>query len=378
MIRAAIPILTAFLALISADASGQTAAPPTAQVSRAVKPWIARSNAYTQILLNVDLQHRPETGSGQGLAQFDKLVSRPTLADQLAERKQLEAVFANLKAQLAKETDKDVQLDIEILIKALNLRFRREDFELQREVTFANASENVYWGLRMLLDDQVAAERRPNVIDRLKKYAGSGPGDTPYTEILKQRVLEQVAKPAVIYPAKVQLETELPRGLNFVDEIPQLFEKYKLGGWQEPYAKLKAELIDYDSWLRTNVLPKARTDFRMSPEEYALALENYGVDIAPARIAAMAHAAFEQIQAEMVPIAAQIARQHGYTSNNYRAVIAELKKQQITGQEVLPFYEKRLHDIEQIIGANRLVSLPNRAAIIKLASPAESTESAAP
>ena len=90
-----------------------------------------------------------------------------------------------------------------------------------------------------------------------------------------------MAKPGVIYPARVEIETEMARNSNYLDGIAALMEKYKLTGWQEPYATLKKQLADYDAWVRTTVLPKARTDFRLPPEEYALDLENYGIDIPP-------------------------------------------------------------------------------------------------
>ena len=163
-----------------------------------------------------------------------------------------------------------------------------------------------------------------------------------------------------------------------MDGIDALFKKYNLNDWNNPYAKLKTELADYDAWVRANILPKARVDFRLPPEEYALKFEEYGIDIPPAQIAAMAHTAFAQYQAEMAPLAAQIAKANGYPSADYRAVIAELKKKQITGAAILPFYENRLHEIEKIIVAKNLVSLPGRPAIIRLATAAETAQQPAP
>src|SRR5258708_16374957 len=124
--------------------------------------------------------------------------------------------------------------------------------------------------------------------------------------------------------------------------------------------------------------PKARTDFRLPPQEYALAFEQFGIDIPPARIAAMAHAAFKEYQAEMGRLATRIAKANGYSATDYRAVIAELKKKQITGDAILPFYQKRLHEIEQIIVSKSLVSLPSRPAIIRLGTAAERAQEPAP
>ncbi|MGB6310180.1 MAG: DUF885 domain-containing protein [Steroidobacteraceae bacterium] len=342
------------------------------------KSWIEQSNGYTHMLLDVQFQHSPEDGSREGLAKFDSLISNPTLDDQLAERRELEAVLAKIKTADASEGNQHVREDIEILRKAFDLQFRKEDYELRHEVPFDNASEMIFQGLRDLLDDQVAAERRPAAIARLRKYAGTEAGYKPFTDILKQRELEQIAKPGVLFPSKDEVTTELGRNSNYVDGIAALFEKYKLSGWNSSYAKLKTELADYDAWVRATILPKARTDFRLPPEKYALEFEGYGIDIPPAKIAAMAHAAFKDYQAEMVPLAAQIAKADGYPSGDYRAVIAELKKKQITGAAILPFYEKRLHEIEKIIVAKNIVSLPDRPAIIRLATAAETAQQPAP
>jgi hypothetical protein len=203
-------------------------------------------------------------------------------------------------------------------------------------------------------------------------------GYKPYTELLKQRALEQIAKPGAIYPSKGELETELGRNSNYIEGIPELFKKYKLTGWEGPYAKLKTQLAGYDAWIRATILPKARTDFRLPPEEYALAFESFGIDIPPAQIAAMAHGAFSEYQSEMGPLAEQVAKEKGYAASDYRSVILELKKKQITGPAILPLYEARLHTIESIIIAQSLVTLPDRPAIIRLASAAETAQLPAP
>src|SRR6202453_1529808 len=60
------------------------------------KSWIERRHVYTRMLLDVRLEHSPEDGSHQGLAKFDDRISNPTLGDQLAERRELEAVLAKI------------------------------------------------------------------------------------------------------------------------------------------------------------------------------------------------------------------------------------------------------------------------------------------
>jgi uncharacterized protein (DUF885 family) len=351
---------------------------PADSDGHAERPWVTQSNRYTSMLLNVQLEHSPEQGSQEGLAKFDGRISDPRLTDDVAQRRELEAVVAKLKIARTKVTDKNVREDLDILRTALNLQFRLQDFELQHVVPAVNPSESVFEGLKVLLDDQVAAERRPAALVRLRKYAGLEPAFTAYAELWKQRVSAQMAKPGVLFPAKGLLETQLGRNSNYLDGIAALFKKQKMSGWEPAFAKLKGQLTDYDAWVTANILPKARTDFREPPEEYALDFEQNGIDISPPQIASMGHAAFTRDQAEMAPLAAQVAKAHNFPSSDYRAVIAELKKQQITGEAIVPFYEARLHEVEEIIVAHNLVTLPHSPVIIRLATAAETAQADAP
>lgn len=365
-------LLRLSLTLLAANATAQQAAPPAAP------PWVAVSNSDTQQLLEVGFRHDPEGASAQGLARFDPLISNPTLADQKARRRETEAVLGKLTAARATEKDENVREDLTIVLKSFDLGFRTEDYSEQHEVPFLNASSAIFGGLRTLLDDQVGAERRPAAVVRLRKYAGLEPGVSPLTDLLKQRALEQMRKPGVTYPSRGEIETELGRNASIVDGIGRLFTKYKLTGWEEPFGKLKAQLAAYDAWVRSDLLPRARTDFRVPPASYALSLEGYGVDIPPAQLATMAHAAFTEYQAQMGVLAAEIAKSHGWPSSDYRDVIRRLKEKQITGDAILPLYQARLKSIEAIVVREKLVTLPTRAAIIRLATPAETAQQPAP
>lgn len=189
--------------------------------------------------------------------------------------------------------------DLDILQTAFDLQFRTQDYDWKHIVPYLNASSIIFGGLRGLLDEQVSAERRPAAIARLNKYAGVENGYQPFTELLQQYTSEQMAKPGVVFPSKDEIETELGRNSNYLSGISDLFTQYKLTGWETSFQKLETQLTAHDQWVRTNLVPKARTDFRLPPEKYALAFEGYGIDIPPAQVAAMAHSAFTQYQAEM-------------------------------------------------------------------------------
>jgi len=351
--------------------AGSTAAP-------ADKSWIARSNEFANLLIDIEKRHSPESASADGLSQYDQEISAATHQDDVAATSETRAILAKLQNQLPKEQNKYVRQDLEIMIHSTQLGLKQHDFAEARQIPYMNASGAVYQGLRVLLDDQVATERRPAAVVRLRKYAGLEPGYKPFADQLRKLTELQLAKPDMIYPAKARVETALSRNALFVDGIADLFRQYKLPGWEEPYAKLKEQLTAYDQWVTREILPKARTDFRQPPELYALGLEGYGIDIPPAELAAMAHKAFSEYQGEMQTIAAQIAKQHGWPSSDYRDVIKKLKENQLVGESILPFYKDRLKEIEGIIVKDKLVSLPDRPARIRIGTPAESAQQPAP
>ena len=264
------------------------------------------------------------------------------------------------------------------MIRTVELQFRELDFARAHKVDFLNASQTVFRGLRVLLDEQTPAERRPAAVVRIRKYAGLEPGYKPLAEILKQRVMEQMAKPGVVYPARTEIETELARNPNYMEGIATLLEKYKLTGWQEPFNKLKSQLIEYDAWTKANVLPKARERFPSSARGVRAQSGGLRHRYSPAQLAAMAHQAFSEIQAEMKPIAEQIAKERHLPSSDYRDVIRELKKQQLVGDAILPFYQERLKQIEKIIVERQIVTLPDRPARIRIATAAETAQQPAP
>jgi len=355
--------------------SGPTAAASSTPVSATVPAWVERSNQYTEMLLDVQRKYSPDTGLAQGLAKYDSSITDLTRAAEIAQRKELVDCLAQLKKVEAKEKDRNVREDLQILQSVFNLEFREDDYRLDHKVMFLDPTSAVFIGISTLLNEQVQAERRPSVLIRLRKYAGLEPGFKPITEVLKQRMTEQMAKPGVIYPSIAEMEGQIERDNSYINSMRTLFDKYKLTGWQNPFFKLQQQLADYDTWIRGTVMPKGRTDSRMTPEEYAFSLQSYGIDLPPEQLVAQAHASFTAIQAEMAPLASEVAKQNGWISSDYRDVIRSLKKTQITPDSILPLYQKRIKAVEEIITAKDLLTLPDRPITVRVQTATE-TEAA--
>jgi Bacterial protein of unknown function (DUF885) len=340
--------------------------------------WVTRSNQNTQLLIDIDAKYSPEDAAAEGVKGLDdQILSLPADRPQ-RERADYQKARQELANRLAKEQDPLVKQDLEILLGAADREIGYSEASEKTFLPYSNVANAVFYGVKSLLDDQIAPERRPAALVRMQKYAGMTPGYAPIAEQAEQRWREKLNTPGLLGPSKAEVEKNLENTGTYLSGIGLLLEKYKIQGYAPAYAKLKEQLTGYDDFVRKEVLPKARSDFRLPPEIYAIRLTNYGADYTPAELERLAHKSFTEIQAQMQDLAVKVAKERGFTATDYRSVIRELKKEQLKGDEVLPHYQRRLAEIEDIVRKQHLVTLPQRPAIIKIASAAETAQQPAP
>jgi uncharacterized protein (DUF885 family) len=340
--------------------------------------WVQKSNRNAQLLIDIEARYSPEGAARMGVSGLDDKVT-VLAADRNARRRQdYRDAKKQLETRMAAETDPLVRQDLEILIAAADQEIRLSEANENYVLPYSNVAGAVYGGLTALLDDQVAPQRRAGALVRLRKYTGMEPGFTPLIEQAEERFREKLKTPGLVGNSRLAVEKNLENTNAFITGIGLSFEKYKIAGYQAAFAKLKEQLAAYDDFVRKEVLPKTRADFRLPPALYTIALEQYGVDFPPDELTRRAHESFTEIQAEMKPIAEKIAKEKHLPSSGYRDVIRFLKKNQLAGDQVLPFYQKRLGEVEEIIRREHLVTLPQRPAIIRIATAAETAQQPAP
>ena len=340
--------------------------------------WIQRSNANAQVLMGVFAKLAPEQAGRMGVPGLDgEIFDLKPGYEQRAEEMG-DAALAALEQRLAAEKDPLVREDIEILIDRSKLG--REGYELNHRLTlpYFDVAGTVFHGLRALLDDQIAPERRSVALVRLKKYAGTESGYTPIAVLAEARTRERLAETALIGPARDEVERDLAQASTYTQGIAQLFEKYKVGGYKKPLAELEKQLKAYETFVRAEIMPRARTDFRLPPELYAHNLKQFGNDMPVPELTSRAAVAFKEIQNQMQAMAPRVAQEKGWPFTSYRDVLKELKKTQIAGDAILAYYEKRIQDVEAIIEREHIVTLPQRKMRVRLASEAEAAAVPAP
>ena len=351
---------------------------PLSAFAQTPPAWVAKSNRNAQLLIDINARYSPESAGASGAAGLDDRVTVFTADRPERLRADLTAAGKELQSRLASEQDPLVRQDLQILIDSADRDVRESEIAERHMLPYSNVAAMVYAGISGLLQDQVAEARRPAALVRLRKYAGMEPGYTPIALQAEDRFRAKLKTPGLVGPPKAEVEKDLAKTAAYVTGIGLLLEKYNLKDYQPAFAKLKEQLTAYDEFVRKEVLPAARTDFRMPPEVYAITREELGLDYTPDELARLAHQSFTQIQGDMQKLATKIARERHLPSSGYRDVIRVLKKDQLSGDQILPHYQQRLADIEAILRREHLITLPDRPAIITIATAAETAQQPAP
>jgi hypothetical protein len=339
--------------------------------------WVAKSDVNARLLLDVQARFGPEMVGQSGVEGFDTAILDLSPGREERLRAAFREIVKTLEARLAAETDPPVRQDLEILIGSAQRTLESEELSTRLSVPYLDAPQVVFFGLRNLLDDQMAPERRKAALVRLRRYVGLE-GGRPLLEQAALRTRQGLQTPGRRAPVRAEVEKHLGNGGFYADGLEKLFQKYGVAGYEEPLARFRTQLAAYNAFLETELIPRASTDFREHPEIYAFALRRFGVDVPPAQLAERARVSFMEIRNEMKALAPLVAAEKGLDTTDYRAVIRELKKQQLVGDAILPHYQARLAAVEDIIRREKIVTLPARAARIRLASEAESAQSPAP
>ncbi len=341
--------------------------------------WVDKSNQHAKVVLDVLAKFNPEGAGSLGVDGLDEEIL--DLGPDIYERgiAASEAVLAELERRLDEEDNSRVRQDIGILIKAVEDNIRTSRLNRERMLPYFNISQTVFFGVRGLIDPQVSRDRYPSALVRIDKYAGRVDGATPLTELAIERTRERFDTDGLIGPFRGEVEQDLERAESFVTGIEQLLDDTDLEGWQESYATLAGQLRAYNDWVRAEILPRSRDDYRLPAALYEDALRNWGVDAAPLDLIEQATKGYMDIRNEMESLAPLVAAEKGYDTQDFREVIALLKRDgAIDGDKLLDHYNSVLRDIEEIIVRENIITLPQRDAGIRIASAAETAAQPAP
>ena len=342
------------------------------------KAWITESNANAQALLEVMARYSPESAAALGVDGHDAEIFDLKPGNDTRFEADAERVARELEAKLPATKDARVRQDLQILVAAARDQETTSQLNRRLMLPYFDLPNVLFQSFQTLLDPRVDRARYPAALSRLRKYTGREPGYAPLTQLARERSAERFGVAGLTGPWTVQVEQNLGNSQRYLKGIRDLFVKSGLKGWEKDLQTLQRQVAEYDAWVRADILPRARQTNRLPPEIYADNLRNVGVKADPQQLIDRAIVGYVQTRDEMQALARIVAKERGLASADYRDVLRELKKQSITNDQLLAVYNARLSAIEDIVRREQLVTLPERKAVIRLATEAESASQPAP
>src|SRR6185295_2187671 len=108
-------------------------------------------------------------------------------------RDAVKQVQGELDKRLAAERNPLVAQDLKILIDATQRQIKGSELREKLEVPYYNLPQMIFGSMRSLLDPQVAAERRPAALVRLRKYLGMD-GQTSRIQLAEAETRDGIQK----------------------------------------------------------------------------------------------------------------------------------------------------------------------------------------
>ena len=333
--------------------------------------WVERSDAYALQVLEQMAVFSPEGAARWGLSQYDTEVA--DLGERLYERANQADLQSLALVRSARDEDEDPRVlqDLSILEAALQDSLRTRRLHHEQMLPYYNIHVLLFYSFRSVLDPRVDAARHASALIRLRRYNGREAGYEPITQLAIERTTERFDVPGLVGPYRGGLENDLQSAPQMVAGLKQMFAASELTGWEEDLALLESQLAAYADWLRSEMLPRTRASNALPAEIYADNLRQFGVTATPEELIREGQAAYQFIRSEMKALARQIARQRGWKDEALLPVIARFKQQSIPDDEILDLYRERLRTLEALIREHDIITLPKRAASIRLATPAE-------
>ena len=332
----------------------------------ATPDWIVRSNMSADLLLKAIAAENCE----EKLA-VSKSLQEINPAFKACRQKSVVDAVHTLEQKLARVKNPELRLDLEILLETGRQKLRGYELDEKYRVPYINLTQAILDSFKATLDQKKSPSEQQAILAKLEQYAGLEPGKIALTTSLEQKIQAQLQKSEVALPQKDLLKQDLNNNADQIFKIQEFLRQQQVPDYQEAYEALKTQLFDYETFIRSEVLTKAKTNFRLPTELYAFELQQQGIEIPIEELIQQARSAFVRTQKQMDEIAPEIARQKGIEVSGYREMIEILKQEQLSAPETLDLYQKRAKDLETIIEREDLVTLPQEEFDIRLATAQE-------
>ncbi|MCP4656317.1 MAG: DUF885 domain-containing protein [bacterium] len=334
--------------------------------------WKETSNQYGHRALAVERRIVPEPGSCFGDTESDAEVFQlpPDRAEQ--EIAAYDELSTGLRQSLSAERHPQVRLDLELLIGYCERELVHRRLENQLLFPYFNLPQVLFQGLHPLLSPRVDPRRRRAVPIRLRRYAGCERGYPPIAEQYVALLRSRLDQPGLLFPPREAVARDLDTAAAYLAAIGEGLVELGSRRGDAAYVRLRQQLAEADAFVRDQVLPRARADFRLPPELYASHLKRNGVEMAIDELVGRAWVEFHTTRREMQLLARRLDRESAApAATDYRESIRRLASSP-ADDDVVSLFRRRVRELRNAVERQGILTLPEVGVRVVTASPAES------
>lgn len=344
---------------------------PSEDPRRSEKATVERTDQLLWPAVETMARFEPEALGRHGYPGVDEEILQISPDLETEKIAAYEATLRNLERHRQTEQNHNITLDLEIMIESFEVTLEKLRFENERTVSALDPLTLIFEGLRPFLIDPAEPHQRRAALTRLQRYAGLEKGYQPLFHQAEKLIRARLVDPGRLAPAAALLPSDSAHGEQLLTAIGHLFDLHGLTGHEPALAALRRQHAEHCTFLRLELLPRARTDARLPPELFAIELRRHGVDLPIDELARRAHVAFRETQNEMKSLARLLAREHGWAFDDYPSAIRELRRERIDSHQLAAHYQRRLDQLADTAPDSSLPRLPPGALHARVASEAE-------
>jgi uncharacterized protein (DUF885 family) len=330
------------LSLLSSNSSAQAAAAPSSQAQAAF-------NKLVDDYFDFYFRFHPSSGTQSGLHQYDGKLedfSRSSVDAEVAGLLKFQNLFSSVSSQ---DLSQESAGDLEVLTSAIQARLLElQSIQMWRKDPDLYISDPIY-GIFLLMTRNFAPPA-----DRLRSVISLERGIPTILDAARQNVTD----PPRIY-TEVALQ-QLPDNIKFFQhDVPEAFREVEdsklLAEFKASNDTAIAALSKYQEFMRKDLLPASKGDFRLGAEYFRKKLlYDEMVDIPIDRLLEVGFADLRRNQQQFKQVAAQIDPHRDST-----AVLEDLRKDHPPADKLLQTFRDTLGGLRQFIEQQKIITIPS-------------------
>ncbi len=293
--------------------------------------------------------YNPTFGTSAGLHQYDSKLenySRATIDAQIAT---LHGFEKNFRALPAFQMDQSTQADREMVLDDIRSKLLTLQVIKPWEKNPDNYSSGITSSAFVLMERNFAPpdERLRSLIAREKEMPA-----------VFTAARQNLKNPPRIY-TEIAME-QLPGIISFFEsDVPEAFKEANDPATRAEFDKTNARVIaalkSYEGWLKQDLLPRSKGDFRLGADTFSKKLEyDEMVDTPLTKLLDIAYADMHRNQAEFARVAKEVD-----SSKTPQEVLAELATIHPAPDQLLQSFRDTFNSLTSFINSHHIITIPS-------------------